>query len=712
MAHVMKTFLGLSAVIAAMSGLAAQPDTLFQEGVKALRLGKKEEALAKFQAVLAADPTHEQAFTIWQQTDRDIWNWLLLEQGEMSKIAAHLADLAKLNRKTMSRDEAAIAPLVETATAVDKDYGERYKAINKLVADHGEFAVPALVKKLAHEDDRVQDRAILALHRLGSAATLPLIEALNSEEVLIRRNVAAALSHIGDTRALPAVSGLANNDGAEEVRFVARKAVDRLGGAKGDAVEAFLRQVDAYLAGAQGEVSDVVWTWKDGGLVAEDVPPQIYRLAVAQKFAHSAWRLDPVNERAKSAYVRALLAEAAAIDEAVAGTAVDEKMAALKDRPASLRVKALVAGPEVLRRALGEARDAGMVPVAVETAKLLGQVENRSTLPSSPLLAALDDGDKRIAYAAALAIAEASGGTNVPGVDRVVKVLGEAVGEESLRTIFVVDGARTARTAAEASYAGKRGTAVQVRESGASAAASLLTFPNVDVIVVNEILPDVVPEHLIGLVRKDDRLKDTKILVVANDPDQAAQRFGDRINGAIKGPLSAENLEAKVSEVLAGVDMGSRRQWADNIAAAASEALAELAQGDVQLGPVATDLAAQLSRPDAVSIPAAKALGAAGGPAEVNALAAAITGSGSSALKAAAAKALGCIAQHLGSLPAPVVDQLVAALPAADADVRAAIAGALGRAHLPPGDSLRVLETVNGLAGLGAPVAEAPVGGQ
>ena len=64
-----KTLLGLVAASIAASSLAAQdPESTFAEGVKALRLNNREEALAKFQQVLAADPSHEHAFEIWRTT--------------------------------------------------------------------------------------------------------------------------------------------------------------------------------------------------------------------------------------------------------------------------------------------------------------------------------------------------------------------------------------------------------------------------------------------------------------------------------------------------------------------------------------------------------------------------------------------------------------------------------------------------------------------
>ena len=234
-----KTLLGLVVASIAAGSLAAQdPESIFAEGVKSLRLGNREEALAKFQQVLAADPSHEQAFEIWRKTDQDMWRWLMLEQGDIQKVAQELQSRARLRRKDMSRDQAAIDSLVEIACSSDKDFGERRQAISQLTADHGEFAVPALVKKLGNADDsKGTDLAIVALYGLGTSATLPLLEAMGSDSPLVRRNVAATLSHIGDARALPALLAAASNDRSEEVRYVAAKASKNMNARGGSAVD-------------------------------------------------------------------------------------------------------------------------------------------------------------------------------------------------------------------------------------------------------------------------------------------------------------------------------------------------------------------------------------------------------------------------------------------------------------------------------------------
>ena len=51
----------------------AQVQDTFNEGVTQLAQGNNEAALALFQQVLAEDPSHEDAYELWQSTSHDIW---------------------------------------------------------------------------------------------------------------------------------------------------------------------------------------------------------------------------------------------------------------------------------------------------------------------------------------------------------------------------------------------------------------------------------------------------------------------------------------------------------------------------------------------------------------------------------------------------------------------------------------------------------------
>lgn len=692
-----KSLLGiLISLVASGSGMAQ--NEAFTEGVKLYRLGKLEEALAQFESAITADPTNEQAFELWRTTDHAVWQALLLEQGEISKVAQHLLNLATMGRKERSRDEAAIAELVAQATS--GDFGQRSKARLQLIADHGEFAVPALVEKLGDEDDDTgQINAMQVLEHLGRSATLPLIAALATDSELARRNIAAVLVQVGDERAAPAIAQLATTDTSDGVRMAAGEGLRKLG-LTGSAVPA-----DLYMAAARryltrsgirpGESSDVVWSFADGALVATDTPGAVYHLELAKQAAHQALALAPSSLEARAIVTGSYLAEAAAIADSAAANPDDEALAALAAQVPALQLMAAGTGLNSVRRAVNDAIAADMVPTAVAGIQLLGVLENRSSLASTPLVAALDVDDRRIAYAAALALTSAAAGGAVPAAARVVDRLANAVTEEAIMTIKVIDvSPATERAVQDTAF--RRGFRKSVSDSAVGAMDDLYASPDVDVVVINEILPDALPEAIIGLIRGDARMANTKILVLAKDADAAAERFGDRINGTIAGPLSAENLLAAVEAALADVEPGPRRARANKMAVSASHALEQLAQSQVDVSAAIDNLVAQLNRADDVAIPAAVAIGAGGELGEVTALIGVLQSDAASLdLKVACAGAAGEIFSRAGGLDQVTVDALLAIV-ASDADMqlRAAVVGALGKSRLGTDNEMKLINAL------------------
>lgn len=688
-----KSLLGLVTVLLFAPGLAAQdPDQLFKEAVTAYRLGKLDDARQKLEAVLAADPSNEDAFRIWQSAEQAVWHALLVEKGEIGKMARFIIERARAGRRERSRDEARIEELVEKAVH-GETWGERRKAQLELMAHHGEFAVPALVRRLANADDeKGQINAILALATIGREATLALVAALDSDSVEIRRNAAAALGQIEDPRAAAALAAHATDPRENEtVRETARRVLASMGIVDPDPRALYLADARRYLTGSglgAGETSGVVWSWRDGKLVAADVPAEIYNFELAKAAAHAAVALDPASDAAQTVLARAYLGEAAAIGDSI--RAGGDQLRSLEPKVAELRIVAAASGPAILGQAVQDSIADGLVPMAVAAIELLGEVVEPSDLASSPLVGVLDHSDKRLAYAAALAIAHASRGRDVPAADKVVTTLAKAVGEEAIRRIEVVDATPASRRAAvEASS--RRGFAVGVAEAASKAIDELYRFPNVDVVVVNEILPDARPEAIIGLIKKDPRMADVKILVVSKDPDAAAERFGDKVDGVIKGPLSAGALQQEVDKIL-GDRLDANRAYAEQVARDASQALELLAASRVQLDAALDDLAAQLDRSDAVAIPAARALGLAGGQAQVEPLTKALAGSGSLELKIACADALGHVFARGANAPFDALLAVVAS--GADVQLRGAVVRALGKAALEPAQKLKLVEAL------------------
>ncbi len=437
--------------------------------------------------------------------------------------------------------------------------------------------------------------------------------------------------------------------------------------------------------------ADVIWILEDGQLRYVEVPAEVYGLELGKKNAHEALHLDPVSEEARKLLAQTYLAQAAVVSESLAANPDNPALQPLAEKLDSLRMVALATGPATLRSALEDALATNLTPVAVGAIEALAISEDDSSSAGMTLEQALQSSDSRISYAAALALA-AAGSDLTPAQRReVVAELGQAVTEESMKIIKVIDS--TPATEQVVAQASGRGSSYQVVNSAVRAIGELYSFPNVDVVVVNEIL-DRLPEDVISLIRRDSRMEHIKILVVDSDVDAAADRFGDTIDGVVQGPLNVQSLRSEVDSALEGVEMNLLRKRADEVAIAASNALKLLAGNDVEIDAALDSLAEQFDRADDVAVPAAEAIGDGGGLNQLSALIAAIQSEETSLeLKVGSANAVGKILGRADVTPAETFEALLAVLQSdANDELRMAVAVALGKASLVPGNSLRVVE--------------------
>jgi hypothetical protein len=682
-----------AAVALVVGGSALAQGSPLQEAVTMLRLNKKDEAVAKLQEIIAGDPSNEAAHDMYQSVSQDEWYMLMTESGDVSKIARSILDRAKATQRERSRDEDAINDLVATATEASNDYGTRQAAVNTLVSAHGEFAVPALVAMLGDADNSDgQIHAISVLSQLHSVAVLPLIESLKSSNDLAVQNACAALHLIGDARALPILTHLANDDRVN-ISTIAKKFVAK-NGARGDALSQLLAQSHRYLRGnvPVGGFSKVVWTLVDDKLVSTDVPALLYPTELAKSAAADAARIAPESVDARSAVAAANLAQSNLIGSSIA--AGDDTVEGMEGVAAELRIAALAAGTDAMRGALDAAVLEGIAPVAIEA--ISAMAEMGVLADKNALVGALNSTDKRISYAAAEAIVRSSTGNDVPLLSSVVGVLAQAVTEEMVNTIHMIVPDAASRAVAGVADA-ERSKVYTTSEDAVSGQLTLMGNPSIDVVVVNEILPDALPEDVIGNIRKDARMDNTKIIVVTKDEQAATERFGDEV-AYITAPLTAENLQAAVASALEGADNpGGAR--AEGYASKASAALLNLAGRKADIAGALANLALQLNRGDSVSVPAAMAIGIAGGEAQLTALVSALE-TGSADLKQSSALAIGSVLSRMSNCPDSVFAALSTAIDGStDSGLRTAIAAALGKAKIDAQKKLEMMKKLARVAG-------------
>lgn len=665
--------LAFTAALLAAPTFGQDAQSTFQEGVKALRSGNHEEALASFHAVLAMDLSNRDAFELWQSTEADIFQKMMNLGGESELVAKRFMDLASMGRNERQNDAEGIKAAVRDALS-DK-LETRMAGVRKLGAHYGEYAVPTLLFSLG--DPGNQDRAVLAMRALtqmGDDVVLPLIAALGSEDAHLRRNVALTLGYIGDKRACAVLADHAGNDSDVGVRNAAAKSLASLMGGS-DAVGQYLALGDAYYS-ESGSVlmphrySDVIWDWKGGELTSTEIPRFLYADEMAKRAYQAALDVDPNSTHAIAGLARCVLA---ANERLAAWEALGEDAGDWSERLGRDAVAVQLVGADALELALGWAIQSGDQVAASGLCSALGRASSKPTPNLEAALAAHSSGAVR--GEAALALAHIALRTNTKPSAATVSALTDFAGRTASRIAVVIDGDSARRESLSTALSG-RGMFVNQWDSGAGGLVAIRQVPGVDVVIVADRLPDLTLSQVVYDLRNDPRTAKTPIVVIDKNGDGD---FGDSVNATITGAGDVTTIEGAM-----GQEMNRDRQLANQLAGRCASALGQLAATGTDVSGSADALAKSLmGRPELVLGHMLRTLGRIGGASHADAVAEILSGDANEENRLAAANCLAGIFSRGASAGAALQDKLSAIATSDDSmEVRSATARALGHLNL------------------------------
>ena len=599
----------LSAVLACPAPALAQDSDAsraFEQGLALLRRGDDEGALAEFRRVLAADPTSEDAYRLWRETEADVWQDLLRRQGQFQLVTERIMSLAAVNRSALERDGDAIRE--KLSQLADSDPISRRQQIAALRGQHGEFAVPLMLGALAEDADEERRASfMIALADLGPRAVPPLIAALDAPNPTLRRNVALTLGRLGDRRAKGPLAALLETDPDQGVRAAAQTALQFLGGTGGQgALELLVADASAYLGRdltivGPGLSSDVVWNWTGGRLTATEVPPAIYPDEMARQTLFRAIAVDPASPGALGNLARAGARMGVELERLELRGEEPGATGALAERAllsaAMLDVAALDAG-------LGAALEQSDIAGAVGLVRMIGA---RDGSGSEGLRSALIARFPQIREEAAIAAASVAARTGQGASEAVVSLLGGAAARVVQRSALIID-ADGARADTLAQALRNRGMVVQVAPRAALGLTSLRRSPGVDLVIVADRLPDLTVDQVLADARTIPQAAETPLLVVSDNADEAEELYSERAAGILSSPDDLPTIE----QLLEG-SLNLDREEAKLLAARAADALGLLAGSGNAISGAADELAANLaSMQPEVLAPAMNALGLGG----------------------------------------------------------------------------------------------------
>ena len=653
-----------------LSGDAADD---FQEGVTLLRQGKKAEALQAFQRALASDPSNDAAYELWKSTDEQLFLDMLVEGGEFELVAKRFLDRARMGRSERRNDADAIAGLVGTLKAASTS-SERRSAISALSAEHGEYAVPRLVRVLA--DSSNEDWRIIAMHTLtqmDSDVVLPLIEALNTSDAYQRANVAMVLGHIGDGRAAAALSLVAGTDADGKVQRAASKAAASCGASGSSQAQYLVLGEDYYYRRdnvlRDFDYSDVTWSWVDGNLTSTSLPRSVYHSTLSKRAYMAA-----LSQAANSTEALAGVARAA-VDISTRLNRLAESGEDISDHQGSADGGPMIAascGVEALDLALHWCVVADDPATGAALAQVLSACSGSGT---AGLQAALGSSDGSLRGEAAVAMGTIAARTGGGAADGLVSALGDAAGREIMRLVAVIDGNAERANSLSASIGGP-GVLVNHRDTGAGGISLLRRVSGFDAIVVGDQIGGMTVDQVLAAAALGG--SDTPIFLVSSDED-TADAYSDRVSGVISDLSDLSELDSVFEASLTG-----DRARADDLSRRAAAVLSALAHSGADISSALGGLAQPIGhRADDVTIAALGALATAGTPAQAEAILAVVTDeSRSDAARTAAGRALAGICGRNDVAGDALAGLAAVVLSDASLSVRTAAAQAMGLARL------------------------------
>ena len=661
--------LGLCLALAALATPLFSQATgdLYSEGVDLLARGRKTEALAKFQAILAADLSNEAAYELWKEADHQVFLDLIVEGGEYRLVAERLLARAKLGRSEHRNDTDAVRALV-LGMLDEADALARRKIVTQLSSEHGPYSAPALVPFLGNEGDG--NRRVLAmatLIELGGDVVWPLVAALGSDHAYQRRNVAICLGRIGDPRAAGALEAVAAMDSDNAVVKAAKSAAAACG-STGNGVSLLLADGEGYYTRNSSHIrpfddQNVTWSW-NGSLTPTMVPVSLFNDQMALGAYFRALDLDGSNGNAQAG-----IARACASIVAKAGRSDD-----LADAGIGAQLALSAAGISAIDTALMwtvKTDDASAGSVLCQT---LG---NMAGAPTSALTSAVAAGDPTLRGEGALALASIATRSGTAAGGATVAALGEAAGREVMHIAAVIDGNMDRAGKALAGLS-SQGVMVSHRGSGVEGVVLLRRMPTVDLILIGDRVSGLTTDQVLADIANHESLAGTPVFLLSSDED-FSDAYSDRVAGVISDASDLSGLEETLSSGFEGT-----RARADNLGQRAASAIGALAlAGHTDCSATADALASTLAhRAEAVTRPAMGALAHCGSWDHIEALMAVLSDSDrSDGERSDAALAIGPILARSGAAEG-VVGPLAAI--AADGDeateVRMAAAQALGMA--------------------------------
>ncbi len=450
-------------------------------------------------------------------------DWLIRWQGveAIKDKADALAKLLNEGRFERRANPEYILKQIERLPGGDRPY----RLAMTQLRESGELAVPFLVEVLRDPAKMSQHgTARRAIVELGRLSLNPLVAATESTDPETLQAVASLLGDIGYDAATPYLQRLVETSTVDTVKTAASEALVKLGGAKGTAGNLFYDLSEKLYYGKSSLTADArfptanIWKYDAAakGFTRTAVPQAIFNDIMAMRASEYALSLN-TDRDALSLWLAANFKREADLPEGEA----DKTRA--EGQPVA-HYYGVTAGAQYLNAALARALNDGNSAVALKAVKslqdIVGDANFKSNESTTPLIAAMQYGDRRVRFEAAFTLAQALPQSPFTGQELVVPLLAEAVSQTGQPSVLVVMPTQEAVNAIVEPLKAESYIA-----SGATSAAGALSaaaaVPAIDVVVISEELASPEIESLLGLIAQSPKVRGAgKLFLVKSQASQ------------------------------------------------------------------------------------------------------------------------------------------------------------------------------------------------
>ena len=674
---------------------------IFKKAVDDYQAGKPDLSIEGLKRVVDLGLTPEMAYQLREEAGYQVFMEMLTDGGDMREAARAFLSVSEQETADRETNPDKIQEIVEKVAGGGEG---QWKALIEL-SRIGESAVQYMIPYLK-SNDTAASNIRTALTKMSGGAVLPLSAALRSGNRNIQKNVSAVLGEIGDRRGIADLKWMSekNSGGAGSIASSSLSKIYSPVAVESSKVE-YVRRAYEYYISSPSYIKRpgskwFVWTWKGGKLVGTEVPSYLYNYKIAEQSCYNALKSDPNYTEAWSLLVRIYFAQYNEAGSVVRTARLNqlspeqiEIFEKIRQDLEGNRVLAMAAGINNMMLALDQSIEDGDGEVGAMCLEALAGVCTDENLSSNnPIFKALTSSDKRLKYAAAMALVKINPSQSFPNSDQVIPVLVDALGESDARTILVVDNDVDVRNRFLGSL-NKFNYAAFGASSGLEALERAKSFPTEDLIILDSSLGtgNYSLDYVYNNLKTDFRTRRIPIIITSNAKnwkrDQKAYAEKATI---IDKNIAIPSLLSILSETLNTEEKEDYRTEARLISQKAAEALASIEpnRGVFNLQSAAGGLSGVLtSRPDEIRAPAIVAIGNIGDPSAILELINVFRDPYANAVvRAAAAWSLGEILRKTGNVDRNAYEALREGLSDWNDDVKVASGKAIGKASLPGSD--------------------------